>query len=537
MGNDLYYNTIKNFNADIIYDNCYVRGNITKYTLTGNRFTGISQNMDLLMTPLEEVNIIYEYDDNNRIIKEAKSTGDTLYYSYGITSGMVEKVAKNNQDNVIKEFIYDLDKLIKINNIDVNYDNYGNIIRIGDIQFTYDLRNQLESYIKNDIISFEYNYQGIRTKKRSNNYEVNYYLDENRIIGEDVVDLITNKIIRKFRYLYDSDGICGINYIIDDIDHYYNFIKDPLGNISEIMHEEKIIGEYTYDAWGNCQIKIFEDISPNEIDKYVINNNPFRYKEYYYDIETNLYYCERRYYNPEIYQWISPDGIGYLDFKSINGLNLYCYCNNNPVMNKDPNGCFAITLSFLLLSGLAAGAIGAVIGAGTAFFKDIKDDGTINEDWTYYLGRVLGGFVSGFGIGVCTVLGAGVGAAAYGGTVATLFTSSGLALSLGTAVGIGSGVAFTTGIAGYAIRTGISKSENFNMQNMFSEGLFNAASGVLSVFGGYLGGLAGFYDSKFINQPFRKEDFIFSLFVGNAYTVGFKVLIAFIKSYILGDDE
>lgn len=35
---------------------------------------------------------------------------------------------------------------------------------------------------------------------------------------------------------------------------------------------------------------------------------------------------------------MSPDNIDYLDYKSINGLNLYCYCNNNPVMYVDSNG-------------------------------------------------------------------------------------------------------------------------------------------------------------------------------------------------------
>lgn len=60
------------------------------------------------------------------------------------------------------------------------------------------------------------------------------------------------------------------------------------------MYRGKIIGEYTYDAWGNCQAKVFEDTNPNEIDRCIVNNNPFRYKGYYYDVETNLYYCETR---------------------------------------------------------------------------------------------------------------------------------------------------------------------------------------------------------------------------------------------------
>ena len=71
--------------------------------------------------------------------------------------------------------------------------------------------------------------------------------------------------------------------------------------------------------------------------------------------------------------------------------------------------------------------IGAGIGLGTAVYKDVKEDSIwFNGDWTDYVDRTLGGFVAGFGVGVCTILGAGVGAAALGGTTATLFTSAGL---------------------------------------------------------------------------------------------------------------
>ena len=66
--------------------------------------------------------------------------------------------------------------------------------------------------------------------------------------------------------------------------------------------------------------------------------NPIRYRGYYYDVETGLYYLQSRYYDPEVGRFISPDSVDYLDPDSINGLNLYAYCGNNPVMNVDPTG-------------------------------------------------------------------------------------------------------------------------------------------------------------------------------------------------------
>ena len=45
-----------------------------------------------------------------------------------------------------------------------------------------------------------------------------------------------------------------------------------------------------------------------------------------------------RYYDPQTGRFINADTPDYLDPKTINGLNLYSYCNNNPVMNVDPSG-------------------------------------------------------------------------------------------------------------------------------------------------------------------------------------------------------
>ena len=63
-------------------------------------------------------------------------------------------------------------------------------------------------------------------------------------------------------------------------------------------------------------------------------------------VETELYYCNSRYYSPELCRWISPDDISYLDPKSVNGLNLYCYCYNNPISYYDPSGHSAILVGF-----------------------------------------------------------------------------------------------------------------------------------------------------------------------------------------------
>ena len=321
-------------------------------------------------------NYTYTYDSFNRLTKETNPEFGTLDYTYDTITGMPKEVKKNN--NIIKTFTYDNGLLTEVNDNGkintITYDNYGNMITYVDKKFTYNSRNQLHVYeiLQPDLplierkeyrYIYEYNYQGVRYKKRiievnggrlTSLIDVNYYLDGNKIIGEDWVDANGN-ITTKFRYFYDMEGISEIRY------DGYNFtlIKDSLGNVSKVLHNGKIIGEYLYDAWGNNIINKISDL--NEEEEFVLNNNPFRYKGYYYDVETGLFWLSSRYYSPELCRFISPDDVEYLDPESVNGLNLYCYCMNNPIMNVDPSGHFVINTLALIIIGAAvlttAGAI------------------------------------------------------------------------------------------------------------------------------------------------------------------------------------
>ena len=65
--------------------------------------------------------------------------------------------------------------------------------------------------------------------------------------------------------------------------------------------------------------------------------NPFRYRGYYYDTETGLYYLQSRYYNPQWGRFLNADG--YVSTgQGLLGYNMYAYCNKNPIMYTDPAG-------------------------------------------------------------------------------------------------------------------------------------------------------------------------------------------------------
>ena len=121
----------------------------------------------------------------------------------------------------------------------------------------------------------------------------------------------------------------------------------------------------------------------------------------------------QRYYSPDLCRFIQPDDIEYLDPSSINGLNLYCYCMNNPIMYSDPSGhspewlktgivIGASVLSVALIA-LTCGAatpilVGAVTGgiSSAAFSilgQDAFNNGKINWNTVIvdaYVGMALG---------------------------------------------------------------------------------------------------------------------------------------------------
>ena len=97
-------------------------------------------------------------------------------------------------------------------------------------------------------------------------------------------------------YIRSASELIGLKYN-DDI---YYYIKNNQNDIIGITDSNyNIIANYKYDSFGNII-----SITDNEGSIITNNNhiaiiNPFRYRCYYYDRETNLYYLNSRYYNPE----------------------------------------------------------------------------------------------------------------------------------------------------------------------------------------------------------------------------------------------
>ena len=189
----------------------------------------------------------------------------------------------------------------------------------------------------------------------------------------------------------------------------YFYRKDAQANIVALLDNNgSVVVKYKYDAWGKCQTTVVDSSATT-----IAELNPFRYRSYYLDTETGFYFLKTRYYDPEIGRFMTIDDISYLDPESINGLNLYAYCLNNPVMMIDNSGCApawwqwllagiaiagAITISVLTMGTATPVLVGMLIGgavsAGFEIGSQIIFDGGIH-DIGAILSATLGGMVAG----------------------------------------------------------------------------------------------------------------------------------------------
>lgn len=105
-------------------------------------------------------------------------------------------------------------------------------------------------------------------------------------------------------------------------------IHDHNGNVAGLMNgtDGNPLVTYRYSAFGEEQIFHHSEL----VEKI---NSPWRFSSKRIDDETGFIYFGRRYYNPIIGRWTTPDPIGYED-----GPNLYAYVKNNPLTHFDLYG-------------------------------------------------------------------------------------------------------------------------------------------------------------------------------------------------------
>ena len=183
------------------------------------------------------------------------------------------------------------------------------------LEFTYDINGQRQSKVEKK------NGTAVHTTK--------YYYDGTKLVGE-------NKDGTIVWYDYDENGTpIGMRLNGDD----YVFRRNLQGDITGIFDSTgTLVVEYTYgNSWG------FGITVSGSKAAEIGACNSLRYRGYYYDSESGLYYLNTRYYDPSICRFVNADGYVSTGPNSAD-LNMYAYCDNNPVNKFDPTGNDCICL-------------------------------------------------------------------------------------------------------------------------------------------------------------------------------------------------
>lgn len=320
-------------------------GNLAKVTQDGVDTVIATDNVGNIT---QVGNMTYSYDYLNRLHR-AIGNGVTREYGYD-DKGNIQTVTTNGN---VTRFIYENDKLKSYGDKTLTYDTNGRITNCNNLKF-YWSGNKVSSVevSGSNVYTFEYNQNGLRKKK--SNYRVGTYVTYT-YEGDLLVKQYdgTNKLF----YLYDENNkLYGL--IWNGTKYFYkrNIIDEIVGIVD---FDGTVVVEYSYDPFG----KLLSTTGSLSSTLGVLNS--ILYKGYVYDHESALYYCKTRFYYPEICRWISEDSTRYLDPESISGINLWLYCNNNPVNLVDPTGHFVISVFFVCLG------VGALIGFGTAYGSDV----------------------------------------------------------------------------------------------------------------------------------------------------------------------
>ena len=323
----------------------------------------------------------YKYDSLNRLIREDnKPMNKTVLFSYDTAGNITERCEyafTSREGEELTElacthysYDYEGDRLISYNGESIAYNVLGNPTSYRGNATEWQYGNRLTKY---GTTTFAYDGAGRRVSKGN----ISFTYDSNgRLLKQS----------NGLEFVYDNSGVIGVKYN----GNTYFYRRDCQGNIIAILDSVgNVVVEYKYDAWGNHEAEV-----ASEDYVTLASLNPFRYRGYYYDSETGLYYLQTRYYDPETGRFISRDSIEYADPETICGLNLYAYCGNNPVMNVDPSG-------HIILSLIIAAVIGAAASALSSVMSQLLTTGTINwgQVGISALFGAVGGLLSFTGVG------------------------------------------------------------------------------------------------------------------------------------------
>ena len=268
----------------------------------------------------------YTYNSFNMLTGYTDADGNT--YTYGYSSG--KNISETGKYLLFYTDDVWLDRVTCITDdasgkvFGITYDGIGNTLSYRDgMSFTWKNGRQLATFTQGQTsASYDYNENGIRNKKTVNGITTSYILAGSTIVSE-------NRNGNFIQYYYNEAGsVIGLRYNGND----YFFRRTVNGDIIAILNTSgEVVVTYEYDPWGNILS------TSGSLASTLGVANPFRYRGYYYDTESGLYYLQTRYYDPAVGRFINADGFTSTG-QGLLGNNMYAYCLNNPISFADSLG-------------------------------------------------------------------------------------------------------------------------------------------------------------------------------------------------------
>lgn len=293
------------------------------YDLNGNRTgkTGSRQGADGKQA---ELAVTYRYDSMNRLTNEdRKGAGER--YAYDLCGNrLLKEQYSGSFVDVTEGYRYnernELTEHISAGSLTAyRYDKNGSIISEEKegrkSEYRYDLLNR-QTYIKTLDGKEQENFydgEGLRAGLTENGKKTTFLFHNGEILTESEGD---SAPVRRY---VRGNGLSCVQTL--DSNAYHAYHQDEQGSTAYITGQDNAVENcYQYDAFGNLAEK-----------KEGIENR-ILYTGQQYDQETGQYYLRARYYNPVIGRFLQED-----TYRG-DGLNLYAYCANNPVVYYDSSG-------------------------------------------------------------------------------------------------------------------------------------------------------------------------------------------------------
>ena len=289
-----------------------------QYDGNGNRTakTGMQAALGGITAGNNALDISYNYDVRGQLLEERRN-GASVCYAYDKAGN---RIRKTDVQGEIRYLYNAKNQLIAeespADRKQFSYDRQGGIIEeknaAGIRLFSYNSRHQ-QTRVETETGSVQenrYDAEGLRFELLENGRRTSFVYHDGELLQEE------GREEQKTSYHLGA----GMEAFRRGQELSYYHRDEQLSTVFVTDGHRNVQNSYQYDAFG---------MSLGTTEKL---NNRIRYTGQQYDELTEQYYLRARYYNPVAGRFMQED------VYQGDGLNLYAYCGNNPVVYDDPSG-------------------------------------------------------------------------------------------------------------------------------------------------------------------------------------------------------